>query len=128
MVKGDDYNQNFISYIRKSCYYCCYCSCVTLRGHSLDSETGWTGELWSKTKRKAFKLLIFIGKQIFLNFFFVFNLTFEEKKKVILFRFFFDNGLNFFFFTDIFGSRDFLGGKKAFWILICFGFLFCFGF
>ena len=22
-------------------------SCVTLRGHPLDSETGWTGELWS---------------------------------------------------------------------------------
>ena len=23
--------------------------CVTLRGPPLDSETGWTGELWSKT-------------------------------------------------------------------------------
>ena len=23
------------------------CSCVTLRGPPLDSETGWTGELWS---------------------------------------------------------------------------------
>ena len=25
----------------------CVCVCVTLRGPPLDSETGWTGELWS---------------------------------------------------------------------------------
>ena len=30
-----------------SCVRVFVCSCVTLRGPPLDSETGWTGELWS---------------------------------------------------------------------------------
>ena len=34
-----------------SCYYYSYYYySVTLRGPPLDSEMGWTGELWSKTK------------------------------------------------------------------------------
>ena len=32
----------------QSCYCCCVCMYVTLRGLPLYSETGWTGELWSK--------------------------------------------------------------------------------
>ena len=86
---GEDHSQG--SYIRKgkvpSCYY--YYS-VTLRVPPLDSDMGWTGELWSKTnylnwqnkenkikigkKRISSKFSDFSKTVIFLGFFKIFRL------------------------------------------------------
>ena len=60
----NDKNQYYKAEVQ-SCYYCCS-YCVTLRVPPLDSEMGWTGEIWSNCvalilkKRIAFFLKIFV--------------------------------------------------------------------
>ena len=60
-------------------FVCPLCFYVTLRGPLLDSETGWTGELWSKTN-----LLNWQNYENSINLF----IPAEKKKCIIFLRFF----------------------------------------
>ena len=102
-------------------YYYYYSSCysVTLRVPTLDFETGWTGELWSKTNLPNWQNLensIFVVKKSdFWRFI---------KKKLYLWIF-----KNFLTFSIFFGFLGFLlGFSQIFWIFLDFWAFWYFGF